>query len=191
MALGFSVGPMALLIIQRSITKGMHSGVATSLGISFADFTFGIIAFGIGASLFRLLQQYEEPFSFFSSFVLIGLAVFLFLSAWRAYQTQKVIEPVKAIGRDFLSAYLLTMHNPITIGLYLGFVGQVTDIQTASAIFLLASCLFIGSLMGQVFIAGIAWRFRGLFRRPAAIFTLNALSAACIAAFGIMNLATT
>ena len=38
------VGPLAILVIRRSLTKGYKEGIATALGISLADGLYALIA---------------------------------------------------------------------------------------------------------------------------------------------------
>jgi threonine/homoserine/homoserine lactone efflux protein len=187
MALGFSIGPMAFLIIQRSITKGRSSAIATALGISLADFTFGILAFGVGASILPVIQSHTKALTIFSGVVLIGFATWMFLSALKLYRSHERIQPPKTTGRDLLSAYVLTMHNPLTIALFLGFVGQITDIHSIPDVLTLSLCLGFGSVIGQITIALGAATCRRLFERPRSVFIFNVISAACIAAFGVWS----
>lgn len=187
LTLAFAVGPMALLIVQRSITKGLKSAMVTSLGIALADWTFGLIAFSIGASVLLFMEQYEMYVHIFSGLILLGLALHIFLSALKAYREHHLPKAAKAQGNDFVSAYALTIHNPLTVAIYLGFLGHVTALRSAFDVFLYATVVFLGSYTGQLVIGFTASSMQRFFKDPKAIFSLNAISALGIAAFGIAS----
>lgn len=185
--LAFAVGPMALLIVQRGITKGLRSALATASAIAVADFTYAIIAFGIGTSVLRFMNSYEAYVHVFSGVVLLALAVHVFYSAFQKYVHGQKVIAAKGAGNDFLSAYLLTMHNPMTIAVFLGFLGYLTEITSLTGMLGFAFVLFLGSLSGQVAISLTASSLRRFFQNPTSIFILNTISSIGIAAFAIIS----
>lgn len=187
LTLALTVGPMTLLIVHRGIHKGLWSSLATATAIAGADFTYAIFTFGIGRSIVQFMQSYEVYVQVFSGVVLLALAIHVFYSAFQKYVHHQKIVAAKSAGSDFLSAYLLTMHNPMTVALFLGFIGYLTDATSFASVFGYSLSLFLGSLSGQVAFAVTASSLRGFFQNQASMFILNAMSAIGIAVFGIMS----
>lgn len=187
LTLAFAVGPMALLIVQRGINKGIRSALATASAIATADFTYAIIAFGIGTSVLQFMKSYEAYVHVFSGVVLLALAIHVFYSAFQKYVHRQKVVAAKGAGNDFLSAYLLTMHNPMTIAVFLGFLGYLVKVTSVTGMLGFAFVLFLGSLSGQVAIGLTASSLRGFFQNPKSIFILNTISAIGIAAFAVMS----
>jgi len=187
LTLAFAVGPMALLIVQRGITKGPGSALATASAIAVADFTYAIIAFGIGTSVLQFTESYEVYVHVFSGVVLFALAIHVFYSASQKYAHRQKMVAAKGAGNDFVSAYVLTMHNPMTIGVFFGFLGYLTEITSITGLLGFAFVLFLGSLSGQLAIGLTASSLRGFFQNPTSIFILNTVSAIGIAAFAVMS----
>lgn len=187
LTLAFAVGPMALLIVQRGMNKGLRSALATASAIAIADFTYAIIAFGIGTSVLQFMKSYEVYVHVFSGLVLFILAIHVFYSAFQKYVHHQKVVAAKGAGNDFLSAYLLTMHNPMTIAVFLGFLGYLTEITSVAGTLGFALVLFLGSLTGQLAIGLTASSLRGFFQNPTSVFILNTISAIGIAAFAVMS----
>jgi len=187
LTLAFAVGPMALLIVQRGITKGLRSALATASAIAVADFTYALIAFGIGTSVLQFMESYEIYVHVFSGVVLFALAIHVFYSAFQKYVHRQKVVAANGAGNDFLSAYVLTMHNPMTVAVFLGFLGYLTEVTSVTGILGFAFVLFLGSLSGQVAIGLTASSLRGFFQNPTSIFILNTISAIGITAFAVMS----
>jgi threonine/homoserine/homoserine lactone efflux protein len=109
---------------------------------------------------------------------------------WRAWASQVAQNPAAGMvtaraQRPFLTLLLLTLVNPLTVLIFVGFAGQLPLGGSVRAAALLALAVFAGSLIVQtVFALGGAalarvlsdWRWQRL---------LNGLSGAAIAAFGL------
>ena len=118
--LGFSiaapVGPIAILCIRKTLQFGRWSGLFSGLGAAFADMLYGIIAaFGLTLiSDFLLAQQ--------TWLRLIG-GVFLIYLGFRICFAKRLVKPEKVahstLLKDFISTFLLTMTNPMTIVVFL------------------------------------------------------------------------
>lgn len=187
LTLSLTVGPMTLLIVQRAITKGFKSGLATAFGLAFADWTLALIAFSVGTSILFAINEHQILFHIFSGTLLLILALYIFWSAFKSYKSKHDIKPPKATGRDFVSAYLLTVHNPLTIAIFLGFIGNIAGISSFAEIATYSFMVFIGSCTGQVGVAIASHSMRGLFKKPITIFVLNLASSLVIAGFGVSN----
>lgn len=187
LSIALTIGPISLLIVQRGITKGLKSAITTSLGVALADFTFALIACTIGASVLLFVEKYERYVYLFSGIVLLLLALHISYTAFNVYTKKNHTSAAKGKGSDCISAYALTMHNPMTVAVFLGFLSYMTGIQSVTGILLFAFFLFLGSLTVQLTIGFIGCGLRGFFQNPKSILILSTMSAIGIAVFAAMS----
>lgn len=119
MAIGFSVaapvGPIGVLCVQRVLSSGRLSGLATGLGAASADSLFGAIAaFGVTAIADPLLSQR----------FLLGLlgGLFLILLGIRTFRSKPCIRgkgPSRSILQNYGTTFALTITNPMTISSFI------------------------------------------------------------------------
>ena len=115
--LGFSiaapVGPIGVLCIRRTLQNGFKSGLASGLGAASADAVYGAIA-AAGLTLAAdFLTEQQVWLGILGGAFLLFLGVKTFRSPppdadGQAPSTSK-------LGGDYLSTFLLTLSNPITI----------------------------------------------------------------------------
>lgn len=165
LVIGFSIaiaiGPIGILCIQRTISRGFKMGILTGLGAATADGFYGIVA-GTGiAAVSSFLISYQ-PF-------VCGIgSLFLFWLAFNTFRTVPVVvgaqqeENGTNIG-SFISSFLLTLSNPMTILMFtaifagLGLMGSVNGYQAASSLVL---GVFLGSVVWWLILAGVVSRIR-------------------------------
>lgn len=194
--LAFAIGPMALLIMQRCISFGLKSGVATALGIALADLSYALVAFSVGITILSFAKAYEFYLNILSSMILLALALYIFSSSIRNY---KMSGPTKEYATNknikaknhLLSAYALTAFNPLTLAIFLAFLAQVKGVNSISEIATLSFAIFLGSLTGQLSIACAAHSIGNFFVKPINIFCLNLVSRFGILAFSLFGLIST
>ncbi|WP_332898434.1 LysE family translocator [Haladaptatus sp. CMSO5] len=141
------VGPIGILCIQRTLTRGWRSGVVSGLGAASADAMYGaVVAFGVTA-ISSLLLAYASPLRLVGGLLLIGLGV-------QTLRAPPATEPAgESSGRGLVSDYTttlaLTLSNPVTI---LAFVAIVTGYSVA-----VGSAVEAGALVAGVFLGSVAW----------------------------------
>ncbi len=194
MLIGFAiaapVGPIGLLCVQRTLTRGRWSGVLSGLGAASADAVYGCIAgFGL-ASLARLLLAWRVELQ------AVG-GVFLLYLSWRTWRTppageQAPARPSRAgLLGDYLSTLALTLANPVTVLAFLAIfagLGLAAEGRDFAAAGMLVLGVFAGSLLWWLLLAGGVGLLRGRLT-PAALGGINRVSGVLIAAFGIWALA--
>lgn len=159
------VGPVGVLCLQRTLSRGRANGLMAGLGAASADAFYGCIA-AFGLSLIsHWLQQHELLFRF-------GGGLFLCVMAWRMLRTalhpapQKAPEePIRNSGviAGFISTFILTATNPITIVAFLGvfaFFGiGAFGLSNKMAVWLVLG-VFAGSSIWWLSLAALAGAFR-------------------------------
>jgi threonine/homoserine/homoserine lactone efflux protein len=114
------LGPIGVLLIQRTVNKGVRSGFISGLGVATADTLFAIIAsFGLTfLTNFFITQQ--------TSIKLIGGIILLFMGIRLLSQDpekyrincQDTYRSGLSHFGDFISMFILTITNPLAILLY-------------------------------------------------------------------------
>jgi threonine/homoserine/homoserine lactone efflux protein len=141
-------GPVGVLCIRRTIFHGRLAGFVSGLGAATADAIFGIIAaFGLSV-ISDLLLDYQQ-------WLRLGGAAFLLFIGITAFTadplegTQTQRDPEDLIA-DFVSTFVLTITNPITILAFLaifaglGFGGAQATLGRAA---ILVLGVWFGSLL--------------------------------------------
>lgn len=141
-------GPVGVLCIRRTIFHGRLAGFVSGLGAATADAIFGIIAaFGLSV-ISDLLLDYQQ-------WLRLGGAAFLLFIGISAFTadplegTQTQRDPEDLIA-DFVSTFVLTITNPITILAFLaifaglGFGGAQATLGRAA---ILVLGVWFGSLL--------------------------------------------
>lgn len=131
LAVNIPMGAVSLLGIQRTITNGRSSGILTGLGAILADTIFGIIAaFGLTV-LFNLIDAHREGLSIFGAILLLYVGINIFFSRPHGgliaeMRLPPILDKLNGVkdmifdekngpSRDFISAFVLTITNPLTL----------------------------------------------------------------------------
>jgi len=189
LAIGFSiaapVGPIGLLVIQRTLANGRSSGLVSGLGAATADaFYGGVAGFGLAFVSTFLIDQ-QTWLRLVGGAFLIGMGVRIWLR--KPVDATATTARNQGLAGDYASTLALTLTNPVTIisfaavfaGLGLGSTGG--DYTSAAA---LVSGVFTGSALWWVCLSGAVGAFRRMFS-PGRMRLLNRLSGSVIVLFGI------
>lgn len=112
-AISMPMGPISILCIQRTLAYGIKIGLITAIGSAFADGVYGsIAAFGLTA-IADFLSGYKTWIHVIGSVFLLYLGIMILRSPPRNFQTE--IQTTTTSTRALVSAFFLTITNPITI----------------------------------------------------------------------------
>lgn len=189
--IGFSVaapvGPIGILCINRTLSKGRVHGFVSGRGAATADAVYGCIAaFGLTfITTFLLTQKIWLQ--------LIG-GLFLCYLGVQTFRSQPAEHAAAAKGEGLLCSYtsilLLTVTNPMTI---LFFIGVFSGVGISKSAFDVASAL---TMVAGVFLGSACWWLslsfgislaRSKFTNNSLIW-VNRISGAVILTFGIFAL---
>lgn len=115
-AIAAPVGPIGILCIRKTLQYGRWSGLFSGLGAAMADTLYGIVAaFGI-----TLISGFLFACQFWLHVIGGGFLLYL---GWKTFFAKPKEEgngiTHKTLMKDFLSTFVLTMTNPMTILSYL------------------------------------------------------------------------
>lgn len=111
-AIAVPVGPIGILCIRKTLQFGRWSGFFTGLGAAVADTVYGALAiFGLGL-VTEFFTHFQHGLQLFGGLFLAYLGIKIFRSS-PSMQTQPVTH--KTLAKDFLTTFVLTLTNPMTI----------------------------------------------------------------------------
>jgi threonine/homoserine/homoserine lactone efflux protein len=193
--IGFSlaapVGPLGLLCIQRTLRFGFTVGLLTGVGVALADAVYGLIAaFGFAiVSDFLLLHR---------SLISMGGGLFL---GWLGAKTlmnyqahPHAAHEKKGSGwwNALLSAFLLTLSNPMTIMAYVAIFSSTSiaaEGASHEAAFLMTLAIFSGSLAWWAILSSIVAATKHRLKQKH-LSGINIASGLVLIGFGIFAIAT-
>jgi len=148
--LGFTiaaaVGPIALLIIRRTLTSGWTTGMASGLGVATADGIYGAIAaFGLTA-ISGPLVALAVPLGLAGGVVLIGLGLRTVLAPLPTREADAPPTTGRGLAGAYASILGLTLSNPMTILLFVSIVVNL-DLTGAAAD---AALVTVGFVVGSI-----------------------------------------
>lgn len=153
MVIGFSiavpVGPIAILCINRTLSRGRPSGLVSGLGAATADAVYGgLAAFGVSLIL-NFLMEHQRVISIIGGLFLMVLGV-------RIFFTKITQETVADTGgsqvANFVSTFVLTLTNPMTL---VAFAAVFAGLGITTAGDPMVGCF----LLAGVFAGSAAWWF--------------------------------
>ncbi len=145
-ALAVPIGPIGIMCIRKTLNEGRLRGLIIGLGAATADLLYGCVAaFGITFISNTLISQ-RIWIRLVGGTLLLYLGVRTFLKL----PTNTVI-PINSNGifRSYLTAFILTLTNPLTIFAFIAVfaaLGFGSDLSNFSASVLVAG-VFIGSCL--------------------------------------------
>lgn len=181
------VGPINLLVIRRTLTRGQGAALAIGAAGAFGDALFAsVAAFGLGA-VRQLLSEHGGAIRIAGGLIMLAFAVLV----WRS--TPHLDESDRELATPRLAAVVLgmTLTNPATLFFFLGSFGAIgfVDIGHGSAERLFNSAMvvtgaFTGSMLWWVVISTATRALRD-WVTDRHLAWLNRATAVMLAVFGI------
>ena len=183
LAIAAPVGPIGLLCIRRTLASGRLTGFLAGLGAATADFVYGLIA---AAGLSALNAWLTRRGAWLSA----AGAIFLIVLGIRIWHDRLTGESGRAAHRgtaaSFVSTFLLTLTNPMTIVSFAGLLAGLgaTAGATTAAPFALAAGVFTGSAAWWLTLTSTTAVIRRRLS-PQSLRWVNRLSATVLIAFAL------
>ncbi|WP_233873750.1 LysE family translocator [Paraburkholderia adhaesiva] len=150
------VGPIGMLCIQRSLSRGFRSGFATGMGAACADAIYGLLG-AIG------IVGIATALPWLSIVLKTGGGAFLIWLAWSiareapTSQTDLPAIPRTTLLREFLTTFGLTLSNPMTILSFIAVFAALGPLSAGQTAQEGAGWLTVLSMVGGVFAGSAAW----------------------------------
>lgn len=184
------LGPLGVMCVQKTLSKGRISGIVTGLGASITDTIFATFAIVSLALIQDFVKNNEISVLFFGGLAVIAIGLKIFLT-----------NPVKQIRRskggkklleDFISAIIMTITNPGAVFLILGlfaFVGlNVDSSSSGDVIFAALLGVFLGANAWWIVLSTSINIFRNKFRLKQ-LLMINRVAGIVIMVLGFFSVA--
>jgi threonine/homoserine/homoserine lactone efflux protein len=185
------IGPVNLICLQRTLKFGLVVGLISGLGAALGDALFGFIAaFGVTA-VADFIMKYQTVLQTVGGFFLIWLAVHIWREHPHLDDKSRNGQGVGQVLKSFVTTFLLTITNPMTI---LGFVAIFASVglsrvaQNFTAASLLVAGVFSGSVLWWLVVTNGARFLKGRMN-DSHLLVINRASALLVALFGVLALA--
>lgn len=205
LASSVTVGPVAVLCIQRTLSKGHLSGVMSGLGVACADTLLAILAFSVYALLRSYIEEYNTIIQICGGAIVVIIGVFIFFQN-PVPQIRKNRAGKTNLWQDFGSMFGVTLANFVVIIPYiLAFFTMFNiDINISTenlsldgesiGRMMLNMLVILGFLLGAMTwwfsITSIINIFRKRFR-PRHMLTINHVAGIVIGVLGLFTLLST
>lgn len=185
LSLAAPIGPINAAQIDRGIRHGFMHSWLIGVGAAAADGVYMIIVY-LGVVHFLETSFMQTFLWLFGCFVLTYTGIETILSANKLnIADNRKKEPLL---RSFVSGFFMSISNPLTILFWLGIYGSVLAKTAAtyetSRLILYSSAIFIGLLIWDITMAGVASNFRK-YLTTRLLIGISLLSGVSLIGFGI------
>jgi threonine/homoserine/homoserine lactone efflux protein len=184
------LGPIGIICIQRTLSKGKLSGFVSGLGASTADTFLSIIA-GLSLSIIiDFVYEYINIFKFLGGALVIFIGIRIFLkNPVRQYRAKRM-KKKSSFHTDYLSTLVLTLSNPLNIFLYLAVFTAfniVKGVKTVEQFCFIFTGIFIGTALWWFTLTALVSKYHDKFNIKN-LWWLNKISGILIAILGLATL---
>lgn len=198
LASSVTVGPVAVLCIQRTLSKTRRSGFISGLGVACADVLMALIAFFFYSMLQAQIDKYRVLLQVVAGIFVVAVGVYVFLQN-PAKQIRKNRAGRSDPWQDFSSMFAFTLANFILIIPYLLAFFAMFDVGMDMGSLAMPSTMYSVLVMGGFFAGAVLWWFMvtlliDLFRkrfRPRHMLTINHVAGVVIGVLGVYTILST
>ena len=198
LAASITVGPVAVLCIQRTLSKTTRAGVFSGLGVACADTLMAIIAYFFYAMMQAQIERYSHILSIVGGIFVVIVGVFIFFQN-PVPQIRRNRAGNTTLWKDFASMFGFTIANFVVVIPYILAFFAMFGVGTASESRDVASMLTSLLMIGGFFCGACAWwtmltlvisLFRRRFR-PRHLLTINHIAGIIVGLLGVYTILST
>lgn len=198
LASSITVGPVAVLCIQRTLSKTRRAGLMSGLGVACADTMMAIIAYFFYAMLESQIQQYSHILSVTGGIFVVVVGVVIFFQN-PVPQIRRNRAGNNSMWKDFSSMFGFTIANfvvviPYILAFFAMFgIGTGGTEHTASSLvtsLIIIAGFFCGAALWWLLLTSLISLFRRRFR-PRHMLTINHVAGIIIGLLGVYTILST
>ena len=188
MGASIPLGPLGVMCVQKTLSKGRISGFMTGLGASLTDTLFASFAILSLALIQEFVNNHEASVLFFGGLAVVAIGLKIFLT--NPVKQIRNTKGGKRLFEDFLSSVIMTITNPGAVFLILGlfaFVGLNVDGSSAKMVITAALAgVFAGALAWWIILSTSINIFRNKFRLRQ-LLMINRIAGVVIMVLGLIS----
>lgn len=196
-AASITVGPVAVLCIQRTLSKNRRSGIVSGLGVACADTFMAMAAYFFYSVLQAQIEEYNQLLRVIAGIFVVIVGVYIFFQN-PVPQIRRNRAGRTSLWQDFALVFGLTIANFILVIPYILTFFAVFKISTVESLdmagffrgILVIAGFFGGSVAWWTTLAFVLNLFRRRFR-PRHMFTINHVAGVLIGVLGIYTILST
>lgn len=183
------MGPVGMLVIQRTLNKGRWPALFTGIGAGISDVLYSMLC-GLGLSFATdFIEQNELLLQIAGSVFLIGFAIYLFQKN-PSRSLQKSKEAKTSFLKDFITGFLFTFSNPLILFFIMGLFGRFNLILPEFLGYHYAiafTAIFAGTFIWWYLITFVVNKLRSRFN-VRSMWTLNRIIGGILAVMAIVGI---
>ena len=113
------VGPIGILCIQRTLNGGRKQGIATATGAATSDLLYALIAVFSMSMVVDFIEEHQTVLQIIGTVVVFFFGLHTFRDDPRQKLRKFDVEKKSGFAQGFLSAFGLTITNPLVIFLFI------------------------------------------------------------------------
>lgn len=167
LALAIPVGPMAIMLVNTTVSRGLRHGVVGALGMASVDGAYALTVFIVGGLIAAALASIKVILALVGAGILLILGVSTAIKNWRLLGSPEGSSSTSQSSgstiKTYLTFVLATVVNPPTALYFLAIAPNVANMGFSLSVetaLLFALSVFAGSLIWQegLVFAGLAIR---------------------------------
>jgi len=189
LAVSMPLGPVSIILINRSVQSGFRSGFFSGLGLATAHTLLAVLA-AIGFTvIISFIKEERFIITIIAGVTVIGVGLKVLLSnPVKDFRDRE--KTGKSLWRDFYSVFVLSISNPYTIVIFVAFFSGVhinSNVRSELVPFFLIPGVFVGSMIWWFSLSYFLSRFKKKIRLRA-IVRINKLGGIVIILIGTILL---
>jgi len=159
------MGPIGMLCLQRTLSKGQMSGFVSGLGAAVSDLIYASVTGLFMGLVVNFVEAHQRPLQIFGSIVLAVFGYYIFQSN-PVKNLQRNQESRQTLVQDFVTAFLLTFSNVLIVFLFIGLFARFGFVLPEHSLQMSVSGLvgvFLGAVLWWLFITFIVSLLRRWF----------------------------
>jgi threonine/homoserine/homoserine lactone efflux protein len=189
LAISMPLGPIGIILVNRTIKRGFLSGFFSGLGLATADTILAVLA-GVGFSvIISFIKEQRFIISIIAGIIIIGIGLKVFLSnPVKDFRNREKAN--KSLWRDYYSLFMVSISNPYTILIFVAFFSGIhinSKISPELVPFFLIPGIFLGAVSWWFLLSYFVSRFKKKIRLRS-IVKVNKIAGITIMVIGIIVL---
>lgn len=188
LAVSVPLGPIGVLIIQRTVNKDRASGFFSGMGAATSDAIYSIIAGFSLTWIIDFVRQYELTFQTLGAIIILLLGVHIFFKN-PVKDIRKYRRKGSSYIQDYISTFIITFPNPLVIFIFLAVfasTGIVMNIDRPYQSFFIVLGIFTGATSWWLILTSVVSMFRHQFNLRI-LWWFNKIAGALIWVFVIVS----
>ena len=165
LAVSVPLGPIGILIIQRTVNKNRTSGFLSGMGASISDAIYAVVAGFSLTYIIDFIRAHQLSFQIIGALMVLMLGIHIFFKN-PVEDLRKYRRKGSSYFQDVLSTFLITFPNPMVVFIFLAVFassGIVFQMDNPSQAILMVGGVFVGANSWWLVLTGLVSLFRHKF----------------------------